>query len=92
MEGCHRLDFRGLQLAHIVHRGIGGRNGAAEVIINDPRNIAHICAYWHDLIDGRQRGAPGEKAEVITALKLKINWYEWALESRAKGINIGRIE
>jgi len=87
VDGCNRLDWRGLQCAHIRHRKMGGRKGEAEDIINDPRNIAYICCYHHDLIDGRVYH-PYEKPKVIAQLKETINWDEWALEARAKGIMV----
>jgi len=88
---CRRKDWRGLQYAHIIHRGIGGRNGDAEKIINNSRNLAHLCCYHHDVLD-RRVWDPALRAEMLETLKLKIGWYEWAEEARAKGINIGRIE
>jgi len=91
VDGCVRLDWRGLQFAHIVHRGIGGRNGEAEKMIHDPRNVAHSCAYHHGVIDGRQWD-PQLKAEILEALKIKLCWRSWADECHAKGIHIGSVE
>lgn len=40
---------RGEEMAHLVHRGMGG---SAEV--NVLRNVAWLCGYHHDIFDGRR--------------------------------------
>jgi len=87
VDDCVRLDWRGIVCAHIQHRGIGGRNGEAEKIINDPRNIAYICCHHHDVIDSRVYD-PIEKQKIIPMLKEKLGWNEWANEAREKGIKV----
>ncbi len=74
-------DFRGLQNAHIVHRGLGGRHGKMETIINDSRNIAKLCAYEHDIIDRRILAPEEERESILEAIKEKIGWYAWAREN-----------
>jgi len=85
--GCMRLDWRGLHAAHIVHRGIGGRSGEAEKQINDARNVAYLCAYHHDVLDGRNY-QPWERKEFLPLLKERLNWGEWAKETHEKGIKV----
>jgi hypothetical protein len=74
-------DFRGLQNAHIIHRGLGGRHGEMETIINDSRNIAKLCAVEHDIIDRRRLVSEGERQSILEAIKEKIGWYAWAREN-----------
>lgn len=73
-------DFRGIQKAHIVHRGLGGRHGEMEMIINDPRNIANLCAVEHDIIDRRILVPEEERQIILEMIKEKIGWYAWARE------------
>ena len=90
-EYCGGLgDWRGLQFAHLVHRGIGGRNGEAETLINNTRNIAHLCCRCHDILDGRQWG-PQLKAEILDELKNKLGWDAWAAECQEKKVHIRRV-
>lgn len=48
-------DWRGLQNAHIIHRKMGGRHGKMKAVIDNKDNILLLCAYHHDLFDGRVR-------------------------------------
>ena len=75
-----RGDFRGLQNAHIVHRGLGGRYGDMKTIINDSRNVAKLCAIEHDIIDRRVLVPEEERESILEAVKEKIDWYTWAKE------------
>ena len=73
-------DYRGLQNAHIIHRGLGGRHGEMVKIINDPRNISKLCASDHDIIDRRILVSEEERQAILEAVKEKIDWYTWAKE------------
>lgn len=48
--GCHR---RGIQLAHLRHRGMGGAPSA-----NQPDNVVWLCVHHHNLFDGRLQPVP----------------------------------
>jgi hypothetical protein len=80
LPGCHREDFRGLQFAHIEHRGMGGRKGKMIAIIHDPRNVVLVCAVIHDIIDGRAKSDSLFRQYVIEILKKISDWDSWATE------------
>lgn len=42
-----------LQFSHKIHRGMGGRKGKMKAIIDSEENIDLLCAYHHDVRDGR---------------------------------------
>lgn len=50
-----------LQLAHLLHRGMGGSEAA-----NTLGNVAILCGWHHDILDGRT--VKGRRAEVATLL------------------------
>lgn len=58
--GCLIRD--GLVLAHLNHRGMGGLNAA-----NVVENVACLCTYHHDILDGRT--VRGRRFEVCALLK-----------------------
>lgn len=80
---CAGQDFRGFQHAHLLHRKMGGRHGQMERIIDDPRNVAYLCANCHDLLDGRVYN-PTEAAKLSEYLKNKTDWQEWREEHSEK--------
>jgi 5-methylcytosine-specific restriction endonuclease McrA len=53
----------GLQLAHLVHRGMGGSKYA-----NRPENCVTLCSFHHDIFDGRD-GSSNVKREIALMLK-----------------------
>ena len=77
LPGCNREDFRGLQFAHLEHRGMGGRKGKMIDIIHDPRNVVLVCAVIHDIIDGRVKSDPLFRQYVIEILKKLSDWDSW---------------
>ncbi len=77
LPGCNREDFRGLQFAHLEHRGMGGRKGKMIAIIHDPRNVVLVCAVIHDIIDGRVKSDPLFRQYVIEILKKLSDWDSW---------------
>ena len=79
VPGCTLRDFRGLQLCHITHRKMGGRNGDMAKIINDPRNIALLCAEHHDILDNRVK-ASKLRDWLTMYLKKKLDWEGWKQE------------
>lgn len=44
---------RWLEYAHKEHRGMGGRKGKMKALIDSEENIDLLCAYCHDVRDGR---------------------------------------
>ncbi len=76
--------FFGLQFAHITHRKIGGRHGEMKKIINDKRNIAHLCQFCHDVLDNRAI-FPIRQEEILRKLKKRIGWHDWAKENNILG-------
>lgn len=56
----------GLQLAHLVHRGMGGSKYA-----NRPDNCVTLCRMHHDIFDGRD-GSSNTKRELAVMLKAQI--------------------
>jgi len=50
-----------LQLAHLTHRGLGGSEEA-----NRLDNVAMLCRYHHDVLDGRTRN--GRRRAVLDLL------------------------
>lgn len=42
-----------LQFSHKEHRKMGGRKGKMKAIIDHEDNILLLCAYHHDVRDGR---------------------------------------
>ena len=83
-RSCDLCEFCGtshnLQMAHIMHRKMGGRHGIWKKIINDPRNIAHLCLNCHDVFDGRAHD-PIKRIAMRPVLQMKTGWFEWARES-----------
>ncbi len=76
--------FFGLQFAHITHRKIGGRHGEMKKIINDKRNIAHLCQFCHDTLDHRAI-SPKLRDEMLCTIKNRIGWQIWAKENNLCG-------
>jgi len=67
--------------AHITDKKMGGRHGAMQKIINDPRNIAAICRSCHDLLHHKRKESfPGERLGVLQKIKTATNWNEWRRE------------
>lgn len=58
---------RPLQLAHLVHRGMGGSKYA-----NRPDNCVTLCRLHHDIFDGRD-GSSNTKRELAVMLKAQIS-------------------
>ena len=69
-----------LQMAHILHRKMGGRHGRWKKIINDPRNIAHLCRDCHDVLD-RRRHDPIKRVTMLPIIQMTTSWFEWAREN-----------
>lgn len=56
-----------------MDKKLGGRHGAMEKIINDPRNIAALCRPCHDLLHRRRKESyEGERLGVLQ--KLNAGW------------------
>jgi len=85
-EYCGYLCAGGiLDYAHVEHRGMGGVQGNRARAINDHRNIAKLCRFYHDIMDRRRSSVlyPSNLAESIKEeLKQKISWHEWEEENK----------
>jgi 5-methylcytosine-specific restriction endonuclease McrA len=67
--------------AHIMDKKMGGRHGAMQKIINDPRNIAALCRDCHDLLHHKRKEKyEGERLGVLQKIKTATNWNEWRRE------------
>lgn len=66
--GCTLLltESNPLQLAHIRHRGMGGSESA-----NTPGNGVALCAFHHDIFDGRQ-GQGKTRTEIAAMLRAVV--------------------
>lgn len=78
---CEACGAPGVQMAHLLHRRMGGRHGIMRSKINDPRNIAFLCLDCHNTLDGRSRG---NKEKLMETLKNKIGWHQWEAEINAQ--------
>ena len=56
-----------LQLAHLVHRGMGGSQSR-----NTEDNCVTLCRIHHDILDGRQ-GIGKSRYELVTMLRSVCN-------------------
>ena len=65
--GCEPdIDKTPLQMAHLVHRGMGG-----SVERNTASNCVTLCSYHHSIFDGRD-GSSNTKRELAVMLKAQI--------------------
>lgn len=67
----------GLDYCHIVHRGMGGRKGEYARLINDPRNVAHLCRKHHDMLDRREKCDTKYWQWMLDYLKQKLGHDSW---------------
>ncbi|MFA5317166.1 MAG: HNH endonuclease signature motif containing protein [Dehalococcoidales bacterium] len=78
---CESCGQQAQDLAHITDKKMGGRHGAMQKIINDPRNIAALCRPCHDLLHHKRKESfPGERLGVLQKIKIKTDWNEWRRE------------
>jgi hypothetical protein len=66
---------------------MGGRNGDAAKIINDARNLLHLCCFHHDVLDMRV-WEPELRKQMLRFFKAVMGWLDWAKEAKRKGMKI----